>query len=225
MPPKIANQSSSSVKRGSQSKSQSRSPIASTLPSKEKISTQLNKILANSSMTQGVCSDSTRLAPLRGAASSRESSSKRPNAAKGEKGAKNTAQYKRMYGDLYENETSVVELKMKDFVYDKAHKILRCIHPSFAPHKRGIIIFYAPWCPHCNKIYDDIVELSLNYLNIFPIGVVNIEDSENKNELLTSYAEVTKYPTMKILDGDMIVRNYNNEINRDNITYYINLNL
>ena len=148
--------------------------------------------------------------------------SKRPD---GSKAAKNTDQYKRMYGDLYENETSVVELKMKDFTYDKEHKILRCIHPSFTPHKRGIIIFYAPWCPHCNKIYDDIVELSLNYLNIFPMGVVNIEDSDHKNELLTHYAEVTKYPTMKILDAEMIVRNYNNDITRDNITYYINLNL
>jgi thiol-disulfide isomerase/thioredoxin len=182
-----------------------KAPLAS-LPSKEKISTQLDKILANSSMTLAACSDP----------------GKRPD---GSKVIKNTEQYKRMYGDLYEKETSVMELKLKDFSYDKSHKILRCTHPAFTGLKRGIIIFYAPWCPHCNKIYDDIVELSLNYMNIFPIGVVNIEDSKNKNDLLTNYAEVTKYPTMKILDKEMIVRNYNNEITKDNITYYVNMNL
>ncbi len=130
-----------------------------------------------------------------------------------------------MYADLYEQETSVTELKLRDFDYDTTNKILRCKNPAFTGLKRGIIIFYAPWCPHCNKIYDDIVELSLNYMNIFPIGVVNIEDDKNKNDLLTHYAEVAKYPTMKILDKELIVRNYNNEITRDNITYYINMNI
>ncbi len=132
---------------------------------------------------------------------------------------------KRMYGDLYEKETTVVELKMKDFEYDPKNKILRCRNELFTRMKRGIIIFYAPWCPHCNKIYDDIVELSINYMNIFPIGVVNVEDAKNKNKLLTNYAEVSKYPMMKIVDSEMIVRNYNNEITRDNLMYYINMNL
>ncbi len=196
-------------------------PIASTststVPSNEKLSTQLDRILADQSLSVVGCS----------AREDRPSKSGSKSGSKSKSSCSSSmdSRQKRMYGDLYEKETTVVELKMKDFEYDPKNKILRCKNELFTRMKRGIIIFYAPWCPHCNKIYDDIVELSINYMNIFPIGVVNVEDAKNKNKLLTNYAEVSKYPMMKIVDSEMIVRNYNNEITRDNLMYYINMNL
>ncbi len=139
------------------------------------------------------------------------------------KNSKNSV--KSMYKDMYANNTGIVELKLKDFIYDKKNKSLKCIHPVFSNVKRGIIIFYAPWCKHCINMYDDIIELSINYMNIFPICVVNIEDLENKNDFLALYANVSKYPTMKVLNKNLIVENYNNELTKDNITYFINMNL
>ncbi len=130
-----------------------------------------------------------------------------------------------MYEDMYGINTGIVELKYKDFTYDKKTKSLKCNHPIFKNTNKGIIIFYAPWCTHCINMYDDIIELSINYMNIFPIAVVNIEDLKNKNDLLTSYAKVTKYPTMKVLNKNLIVENYNNDLTKDNITYYINMNM
>ncbi len=132
---------------------------------------------------------------------------------------------KNLYEDMYDNNTGIIELKYKDFTYDKKNKSLKCNHPLFNHIKKGIIIFYAPWCPHCIDMYDDIIELSINYMNIFPIAVVNIEDLKNKNDILTSYANVTKYPTMKVLNKNLILENYNNDLSKDNITYYINMNM
>lgn len=132
---------------------------------------------------------------------------------------------KNLYEDMYDNNTGIIELKYKDFTYDKKNNSLKCNHHMFKDIKKGIIIFYAPWCPHCVNMYDDIIELSINYMNIFPIAVVNIEDLKNKNDLLTSYAHVSKYPTMKVLNKNLILENYNNDLTKDNITYYINMNM
>ncbi len=132
---------------------------------------------------------------------------------------------KNLYEDMYGENTGIIELKYKDFTYNKKNNSLKCNHPLFKDIKKGIIIFYAPWCPHCVDMYDDIIELSINYMNIFPIAVVNIEDLKNKNDLLTSYAYVSKYPTMKVLNKNLILENYNNDLSKDNITYYINMNI
>ncbi len=132
---------------------------------------------------------------------------------------------KKMYQDIYGENTGIIELKYKDFIFNKKNKSLICNHPIFKNIKKGIIIFYAPWCNHCINMYDDIIELSINYMNVFPIAVVNIEDIENKNDLLTSNAYVTKYPTMKVLNKNLILENYNNDLTKDNITYYINMNI
>ncbi len=136
-----------------------------------------------------------------------------------------TIKTKNMYDDMYGQNTGIIELKYKDFTYNKKNNSLKCNHPVFKNVNKGIIIFYAPWCNHCVNMYDDIIELSINYMNVFPIAVVNIEDLKNKNDLLTSYAQVTKYPTMKVLNKFLIIENYNNDLTKDNITYYINMNM
>ena len=123
------------------------------------------------------------------------------------------------------NNREVADLQKKINDLYKKNNSLVCNHSIFKNVKKGIIIFYAPWCPHCVNMYDDIVELSINYMNIFPIAVVNIEDLNNKNDLLALYANVSKYPTMKVLNKNLILENYNNDLTKDNITYYINMNM
>jgi thiol-disulfide isomerase/thioredoxin len=130
-----------------------------------------------------------------------------------------------LYKDLYGDNTSIIELKHKDFTYNKKTKSLQCKHPLFQNIQRGLVIFYAPWCKHCNDMYDDLIELSINYMNVFPIAVVNIEDIQNKNDLLTIQAKVSRYPTMKVLNKDLYLEDYNNDLTKDNITYFINMNL
>jgi thiol-disulfide isomerase/thioredoxin len=132
---------------------------------------------------------------------------------------------RKMYHDLYGDHVGVKELKMRDFHYNSEKKTLTILEPIYQELKRGIIIFYAPWCRHCNDIFDDVVELSVAYSNVFPIMVVNIEDLENHNDNLTRYAKVKKYPSVRIVNAKGIVEDVSLQLTKDSIHYYINMNL
>lgn len=126
-----------------------------------------------------------------------------------------------LYQDLYGDHVGVKELKMRDFRYQESTKTLT-IRENL---QRGIIIFYAPWCTHCNNAFDDIVELSVTYSNVFPIMVVNIEDLKNHNDELTRYAKVKKYPSVRVINMRGVVEDVSLSLTKDNIHYYINMNL
>ena len=82
------------------------------------------------------------------------------------------------YKNIYGENKGIIELKYKDFIVKK-NKLF--INNKFFDENKGLIIFYAPWCSHCKKMSDYLIDLALDNLNIFPIGSVNIEDIKNEN--------------------------------------------
>ena len=82
--------------------------------------------------------------------------------------------------DLYKN-TSVIRLNDHDFDLTEPVKV---VNQDFK-HKNGYIMFYAPWCPHCqNQVkfwtyLGDQFNTSKDYAKEnFKIGVVNTTDPE-----------------------------------------------
>ena len=80
--------------------------------------------------------------------------------------------------DLYKN-TSVIRLSDRDFELTEPVKV---VNRDFK-HKNGYIMFYAPWCPHCqNQVkfwtyLGDQFNLSKQYAKEnFRVGVVNTTD-------------------------------------------------
>ena len=130
-----------------------------------------------------------------------------------------------MYDDLYGEHIGVKELKMRDFQYNEATKLLTIQEPIYQQLKKGIIVFYAPWCPHCINMYDDVVEISITYSNIFPVMVVNIEDVKHHNDDLARYAKIKKYPSLRVVNQEGDVEETNVETTKEAIHYYINMNL
>jgi|SaaInlStandDraft_5_1057022.scaffolds.fasta_scaffold01855_9 thiol-disulfide isomerase/thioredoxin len=129
--------------------------------------------------------------------------------------------YKNMYKNMYGIDDKVSELKYKDFLIKKDELFIK--HQDFLDNK-SLIIFYAPWCQHCNKMYDDICELSITNLYKFKIGAVNINDIKNKNNILSDTLNIKYIPSIYIIKNKKLVL-FNKEATFENIFYYINMNI
>jgi thiol-disulfide isomerase/thioredoxin len=128
-----------------------------------------------------------------------------------------------IYKNIYGIEKGVPELTLNDFKYDKNNKKV-FINNKYFNEGKGFIIFYAPWCQHCVKLSDMIIDLALSNMNFFPIGAVNIENTKDKNDYLAQYSGIKDIPTIKYISNDLSLNNYKFDYNVDNLIFYINTN-
>lgn len=124
--------------------------------------------------------------------------------------------------DIYSQDKGISELVLSDFLYTDNKLYIN--NPNFKD-KKGLIIFYAPWCKHCKKISSFMINLALDNINLFNIGAVNIENIEDKNDLLAVYAKVIQYPTIKYIKDDGSLENYPFDYTEDNLIYFVNTNI
>jgi len=137
---------------------------------------------------------------------------------------KNNKKNDLIFSNIYGIDKGVIELTLKDFIYDKKNKKLYINNDYFFENK-GIIIFYAPWCKHCVKLSDMIIDLAISNLNVFYFGAVNVENIEDGNDYLSIYGKINRLPTIKIIKEDKSLENYKFEYNIDNLIFYVNTNI
>ena len=125
------------------------------------------------------------------------------------------------YKNIYGNNDNVLELKYKDFKINKRE--ISLINNNFK-NNQSLIIFYAPWCSHCQKMYDDVRELSISNMYKFNIGAVNINDNKNKNYLLSDFLKIKSIPTAYIVKNNKL-ENFDKELSFENLFYYIIINI
>ena len=127
-----------------------------------------------------------------------------------------------LYRNIFGIDKGVIELVLSDFKY-KNKKLY--IKNNYFEEKKGLIIFYAPWCEHCEKISDTIINLALSNENLFYFGAVNSENIKDGNDYLCYYAKIKKFPTIKYITKEGLLKDYEYEYNIDNLIYYINTNI
>ena len=109
-----------------------------------------------------------------------------------------------MSGNHYDN-TNVIELTGKDF---SSRSGLRVKRRDFT-NNYGIVKFYAPWCPHCVNMKQDMIYLAdqLQDYNV-KIAAVNCDNSQDGNDQLAQKANINGLPTIFIMREDGSLKLY-----------------
>jgi thiol-disulfide isomerase/thioredoxin len=134
---------------------------------------------------------------------------------------KNNLKNNNFFKNIYGEKKGIIELKLEDFEY-KNKKLY--IKNDYFNDKKGFIIFYAPWCKNCIKMSDLLIDLALSNINIFNFGAINSENIKDGNDKLCIYENINKFPTIKYINKDGTLIDYQYEYTIDNLLYFININ-
>lgn len=126
-----------------------------------------------------------------------------------------------IYKNLFDNENGVTELVLSDF--DIKGKKIKMKNKKFS-RGNGFVLFYAPWCSHCKNFKQEYENIALDYIQNFPFGAVNVENVRDGNDRLRHLAGIDGVPTLKYIDENGLLHDFQSNINNDDIIYFINMN-
>ena len=110
--------------------------------------------------------------------------------------------------------TRVREMKNNDFKIDLLDPVL----DGNLSNSNAIIMFYAPWCPHCTNFIPEYNEaaniISNKNINGF-VGAMDCTLDENRN--IAHQIGVQGYPTLKVFKDGRYLKEYDGNRSKDGI--------
>jgi len=116
--------------------------------------------------------------------------------------------------DDFYKKSSVITLIKTDFDNKKV------VNKDFK-NKNGLIVFYAPWCSHCQAMIDMWKNIATTFKYRFIIGAVNVEDVDHDNGKLLKTFNIGKYPTIKYVTKTGNVVKYTGVRTEDDLLFFI----
>lgn len=100
----------------------------------------------------------------------------------------------RLNKDIYNEYFGVKELKRVDFE-DDMMRVKETVHKGLG----GLIIFYAPWCNHCQAASSMLYELAQIFRGQKQICAVNCYDQDGRCDELCDHYRIREYPAFFIM--------------------------
>ena len=85
-----------------------------------------------------------------------------------------------------------------------------------------LIIAYAPWCGHCQKMVEEISDLAIQFRYIFPFGTVNCENTTNLS--LCQNFQIKSFPTIFYQTPKNTLKKYTGNRDKDSLLTFIYAN-
>jgi protein disulfide-isomerase A6 len=106
---------------------------------------------------------------------------------------------------LFRKNSSVIELTSGNF--DKRTK--KVIHPLLDKGSKGLVMFSASWCGHCQRTAPELEKVADCLGTSFPVFYF---DCEKYPEFARSVMKIEGYPTLKFIDRNgSLYKTYNSE--------------
>jgi thiol-disulfide isomerase/thioredoxin len=124
-------------------------------------------------------------------------------------------------GNLYDDAEGVEELTLSDFRKSPTKKLI-LVHPNFK-NKFGLLMAYAPWCPHCRS--PDTIELWTKLAKImkgrFQLGAINCTNTNAKNDVLAKALKVQGYPSIFLIRKDRKIHPYHGNRSVKDLLHFV----
>ncbi|VEL33150.1 unnamed protein product [Protopolystoma xenopodis] len=90
------------------------------------------------------------------------------------------------------------------------------------PNQYTLVMFYAPWCPHCQTSKPKYLEAAKQIEKLDSTKSLAMVDCDNqKNTELCQAHSIESYPTIKLYFEGKLVQEYENEVNEKKITDFM----
>lgn len=88
--------------------------------------------------------------------------------------------------------------------------------------KKTVVLFYAPWCPHCTKVKPTFDELAKEHSGDASVTIKSVNCEENKKAAEEN--EIESYPTIILFRGNNKVKYESNDRSKAAIERFISSN-
>lgn len=105
-------------------------------------------------------------------------------------------------------------------LFANSENIIELTDHTFPTYKNKVVLFYAPWCGHCQEFKDTYKKIAKSVSSSYPLYVMDCTDEENCVAIPKKY-NIEGYPTILFVKEDGTSVPFEENRNEDNVLSWI----